>query len=141
MSAKPTQATSEQLLSDQSSGKRGNTGKRKRPAGKVPGIVHPRKRLQVRDARIIAVQTTGQAYKNGEIDVNKYVKAREYEIRALEQGIGRAKKELNARAFQDVPRELRRRTASHNVKRVPKRLRARALKEVCPLRLHGDANS
>ena len=41
-----------------------------------------------------------------------------------------SKKALSSRAFQQVPRDLRRRTASHNVKRVPKRLRARAAKEV-----------
>ena len=41
-----------------------------------------------------------------------------------------SKKALNTRAFQQVPRDLRRRTASHNVKRVPKRLRARAAREV-----------
>ena len=41
-----------------------------------------------------------------------------------------SKKALSSRAFQQVPKDLRRRTASHNVKRVPKRLRARAAKEV-----------
>ena len=40
-----------------------------------------------------------------------------------------AKKGLSRRAFQDVPRELRRRTASHNPHRVPKRLRIRARQE------------
>lgn len=35
-----------------------------------------------------------------------------------------------SRAFQQVPRGLRRRTAAHNAKRVPKRLRARAMKEM-----------
>jgi ribonuclease P/MRP protein subunit POP1 len=40
-----------------------------------------------------------------------------------------AKKGLSRRAFQDVPRELRRRTASHNPQRVPKRLRPRARQE------------
>lgn len=34
------------------------------------------------------------------------------------------------RAFQSLPRALRRRTASHNVKRIPKRLRNRAEKEM-----------
>lgn len=34
------------------------------------------------------------------------------------------------RAFQSVPRAMRRRTASHNVKRVPKRLRGRHAKEM-----------
>lgn len=40
-----------------------------------------------------------------------------------------AKKGLSRRAFQDVPREMRRRTASHNPQRVPKRLRVRAMQE------------
>ena len=44
-----------------------------------------------------------------------------------------SKKALSSRAFQQVPKDMRRRTASHNVKRVPKRLRARAAKEVRPV--------
>ena len=67
---------------------------------------------------------------SGELDVSSFVKAREYEIKSLEASMGSSKKALTTRAFQQVPRELRRRTASHNVKRVPKRLRARAAKEV-----------
>lgn len=43
--------------------------------------------------------------------------------------MGTAKNGLARRAFQDVPRELRRRTASHNPHRVPKRLRVRARQE------------
>ena len=41
-----------------------------------------------------------------------------------------ASQPLRSRAFQEVPRDMRRRTASHNVKQVPKRLRARAAKEM-----------
>ena len=41
-----------------------------------------------------------------------------------------SKNALTTRAFQQLPKEMRRRTASHNVKRVPKRLRARAVKEM-----------
>lgn len=41
-----------------------------------------------------------------------------------------SKRALTSRAFQQVPRHLRRRTASHDVKRVPKRLRGRAGREV-----------
>jgi ribonuclease P/MRP protein subunit POP1 len=37
---------------------------------------------------------------------------------------------LAQRAFQDVPRSLRRRSASHNVKRVPKPLREKATREM-----------
>ncbi|GAB7355068.1 hypothetical protein MBLNU459_g5658t1 [Dothideomycetes sp. NU459] len=83
-----------------------------------------------RDARTLSVQTTSKAFKNGELDVGAFVKAREYEIKALEEGLARSRKALTQRAFQQVPKELRRRTASHNVKRVPKRLRKQAVKEM-----------
>jgi hypothetical protein len=36
------------------------------------------------------------------------------------------------RVWQTLPRHLRRRAASHDVRRVPMRLRARAIFEVCP---------
>ena len=49
-----------------------------------------------------------------------------------------SKKSLTARAFQQVPRAMRRRTASHDVKRVPKRLRERAAKEVSGVKERGD---
>ncbi|EMC94315.1 hypothetical protein BAUCODRAFT_157940 [Baudoinia panamericana UAMH 10762] len=90
----------------------------------------PDHRAKQRDARTLATQTTGKAFKNGELDLDKFVRAREYEIRALEEGLTRSKKALNRRAFQQVPKDLRRRTASHNVKKVPKRLRERAKKEM-----------
>lgn len=94
-----------------------------------------RSRPSFHDARAISSQTTGRAFGNGEIDVDKFVKAREFEIKALEQGMKNAKNVLMKRAFQSVPRELRRRTASHNVKKVPKRLRPRAAREVCRSRI------
>ncbi|KAH0358203.1 POPLD-domain-containing protein, partial [Aureobasidium melanogenum] len=83
-----------------------------------------------RDARTLAVQTSSKAFKNGELDVGAFVKAREYEIRALEEGMARARKGLTQRAFQQVPKDLRRRTASHNAKRVPTRLRRQAVREM-----------
>jgi ribonuclease P/MRP protein subunit POP1 len=86
---------------------------------------------KMRDARTLSSQTSSKAFKHGELDVDKFVKSREYEIRALEQGLARSKKALTKRAFQQVPKELRRRTASHNVKRIPKRLRDRGKREVC----------
>lgn len=91
-----------------------------------------RKRAKNNDARALVVQSADAALSaTGELDVAAYVGAREYEIRALEAGINKSKGALMSRAFQKVPRSLRRRTASHNVKRVPKRLRARAKREVC----------
>ena len=88
------------------------------------------KRSKVVDARVIRTQTADKAFSNGELNVDKFVKAREYEIRGLEDGLKRSKHGLSTRAFQEVPKELRRRTASHNAKRVPKRLRERANGEV-----------
>lgn len=103
--------------------------KRKGNATDGGGWRNKRQKTQ-RDARTLAVQTSSKAFKNGELDVGAFVKAREYEIRALEEGMARARKGLTQRAFQQVPKDLRRRTASHNAKRVPKRLRRQAVREV-----------
>ena len=90
-----------------------------------------RKRAKTRDARTLAVQSADSALSaTGELDVAAYVGAREFEIRSLEAGMQQSRAALTSRAFQNVPRSLRRRTASHNVKRVPRRLRARAKREV-----------
>ncbi|KAF8468886.1 ribonucleases P/MRP protein subunit POP1-domain-containing protein [Kalaharituber pfeilii] len=91
---------------------------------------HDRKRLKLQDARSIAVQTVDPAFKCGQLDINTFVKSREFEIRALEDAINSSKRANSKRAFQSVPRSMRRRTASHNVKRVPKRLRSRHAKEM-----------
>ena len=89
------------------------------------------KRVKISEARQILTQTSDKALnQNGDLDVSAFVKAREFEIRAMGANMSGSKKALSSRAFQQVPRDLRRRTASHNVKRVPKRLRARAAKEV-----------
>lgn len=111
----------------------GQSTKRKGPPGSSSENNASRNKRQKvqRDARTLAVQTTSKAFKNGELDVGAFVKAREYEIKALEDGLARSKKGLTQRAFQQVPKELRRRTASHNAKRVPKRLRKQAVREVC----------
>jgi ribonuclease P/MRP protein subunit POP1 len=90
-----------------------------------------RKRQKTQDIRQIPVQSKDAAVSaTGELDVASFVKAREYEINALEKSMQRSKKGLTTRAFQQVPRAMRRRTASHNVKKVPRRLRRRAEREV-----------
>ena len=105
--------------------------KRKRTDGEKPGGRPQAKRAKAFNAHAILAQTADKAIsKNGELNVAAFVKAREYEIKALDTSMTASKKSLSTRAFQQVPRNLRRRTASHNVKRVPKRLRARASKEV-----------
>ncbi|KAL8939192.1 MAG: hypothetical protein Q9216_003486 [Gyalolechia sp. 2 TL-2023] len=89
------------------------------------------KRVKIDEARKILTQASDKALNsNGELDVSAFVKAREFEIRAMEASMGASKNALSSRAFQQVPNELRRRTASHNVKKVPKRLRSRALREM-----------
>lgn len=88
------------------------------------------KRAKTRDARSILTQTQDAALLNGELNLQTFLKTRELEIKALEDGMRRSKSSLMTRAFQQVPRDMRRRTASHNVKRVPKRLHKRAKREM-----------
>ncbi|KAK5703915.1 Ribonucleases P/MRP protein subunit pop1 [Elasticomyces elasticus] len=116
----------------------GNNNRKRKDAPTNPQHNGPNKRFRqhidqrqkIRIARTLSTQTTSAAFQNGALDVSSFVKSRAYEIQALENGLQRSKKALNERAFQQVPKELRRRTASHNVKRVPKRLRARAGREM-----------
>ncbi|KAJ9218816.1 hypothetical protein DTO169C6_8833 [Paecilomyces variotii] len=113
-----------------------NQSSKRKPAfpnsgGGKDGSSAARKRAKTYDARALAVQTSDAALSaTGDLDVAAFVGAREFEIRALEAGMQRSKAALTSRAFQKVPRSLRRRTASHNVKRVPRRLRARAKREM-----------
>ena len=94
-----------------------------------------RKRQKAQDARFIPVQSAEAALStSGELNVAAFIKAREFEINALDKSMQKSKKGLMLRAFQLVPRAMRRRTASHNVKKVPRRLRRRAGREVRVLR-------
>ncbi|KAI9891920.1 MAG: hypothetical protein M1814_002305 [Vezdaea aestivalis] len=88
------------------------------------------KRSKVQDSRSIKVQASDPAIKDGNLDVDSFIRARQFEIKAFEESSIRAKKSNSTRAHQSLPRDLRRRTASHNVKRVPKRLRARLKREL-----------
>ncbi|KAI8922156.1 NUC188 domain-containing protein [Powellomyces hirtus] len=61
------------------------------------------------------------------ISVVEFAEARAFEITAMEKALENATEHSGvARVFQTVPRHMRRRAASHNVKRLPKRLHARA---------------
>lgn len=104
---------------------------KKRKHVTVPGATSlaKRPRFPQRPQHHIPTQPTKNAYPNGEVNVKNFLKSHENEIKSLENAMRAAKKGLSRRAFQDVPRELRRRTASHNPNRVPKRLRARARQE------------
>ncbi|PFH62765.1 hypothetical protein XA68_11988 [Ophiocordyceps unilateralis] len=101
--------------------------KRDAPSAQDPAR---QKRAKLHAARSIPVQPPDAAFKDGELDLQAFVAAHEFEIRALEQSMVSSKAVGASRAFQKVPRGLRRRTASHNPKRVPRRLRARARREM-----------
>ncbi|KAL7422007.1 Ribonucleases P/MRP protein subunit pop1 [Cryptotrichosporon argae] len=68
----------------------------------------------------------------GAIQVERFAEARALEILALQNAMKLAASQANTRAFQSLPRHLRRRAASHNPRRVPKRLRGRAAAEIDP---------
>ena len=105
--------------------------KRKAIPGKSPQTSSTRKRLKIQDARVIPIQRpVATLLTKGELNVASFIKAREFEIGALEKSMQKARKALATRAFQQVPRHMRRRTASHNAKKVPRRLRRRAEREV-----------
>jgi ribonuclease P/MRP protein subunit POP1 len=108
--------------------------KRKNPpqssSSQAPSTNGRVKRVKIHDARTILTQTADAALSNGELDLQSFLKSREFEIKALQNGMQKSKKALTTRAFQEVPRDMRRRTASHNVKRVPKRLQNRAKREM-----------
>lgn len=105
-----------------------NNKKRKGLAESASSTKRPRF-LQRAQAHRISTMPTATAYPNGEISLKSFLNSHQNEIKSLENAMCAAKKGLSRRAFQDVPREMRRRTASHNPQRVPKRLRVRALQE------------
>lgn len=64
------------------------------------------------------------------LNINTFLESRKFEINELIKSQLSTKLASSSRIFQRLPRKLRRRTASHNVKRIPKRLRNRAIKEM-----------
>ncbi|WWC89050.1 uncharacterized protein L201_003968 [Kwoniella dendrophila CBS 6074] len=66
----------------------------------------------------------------GMIQVEKFAETRALEIHAFQNAIKIAAAQGSTRAFQSLPRHLRRRAASHNPRRVPKRLRSKAASEI-----------
>ena len=112
-----------------------NCQKRKAPEDNQAASSVSRKRQKTQAIRTIPSQSADAALSaTGELDVASFVKAREYEIIALEKSMQNARHGSTTRAFQQVPRNMRRRTASHNAKKVPRRLRRRAEREVSVVR-------
>ncbi|KAH7885023.1 ribonucleases P/MRP protein subunit POP1-domain-containing protein [Phlebopus sp. FC_14] len=114
-----------------------------------------RKKLKIADARTIAVQPLASGSGAGDnatnvssapsktvvrfdsmqglsatIDVERFTEARAYEIDAMQKAIKNAGESSTHRAWQTLPRHLRRRAASHDVRRVPQRLREKARAEM-----------
>ena len=58
-----------------------------------------------------------------------YVEARATELKTMQKALKH--KGGGKRVFQTLPRHMRRRAMSHNPKRLPRRLREAAAKEVC----------
>ncbi|GAA5918262.1 hypothetical protein JCM1841_002134 [Sporobolomyces salmonicolor] len=111
----------------------------KRPSDAAPSGAD-KKRQRMREQRIIQVE--GQPGRAGgsagsgnnnlppTIEVDKFAQARVFEISAMQRAMKAAKEAGTQRAFQSLPRHLRRRAASHNIRRLPLRLRERARGEV-----------
>ncbi|WFC95180.1 ribonuclease P [Malassezia brasiliensis] len=65
-----------------------------------------------------------------QLDVEAAINVRKTEILALHRAMKQAREATNTRAWQLLPRHLRRRAASHNLLRLPSRLRSKARAEL-----------
>ncbi|KAK8102813.1 POPLD domain-containing protein [Apiospora sp. TS-2023a] len=104
----------------------GNANKRPKTGEQNGGA----RKSKIHTIRAIAAQYPDDALKDGELDMQAFINARSFEIKALDESMRRTATSQTSRAFQKVPFSLRRRAAAHNHKRVPKRLQKRARKEM-----------
>ncbi|KAI1263790.1 ribonucleases P/MRP protein subunit POP1-domain-containing protein [Xylariaceae sp. FL1019] len=77
-----------------------------------------------------AIATEASAVNDGELNVQSFVNSMAFEINAMDESMRRTRNFHTSRAFQGVPFTMRRRTAAHNYKRIPKRLHRRAQREM-----------
>ncbi|KAF7291584.1 hypothetical protein HMN09_01249500 [Mycena chlorophos] len=96
-----------------------------------------RKKQKLKDARTIPVQLAGPSAVPvvgkrlpGALDVEKFAEARAYEINSMHTAMKSASASATHRIWQTLPRHLRRRAASHDVRRMPLRLRDKARQEM-----------
>ncbi|KAF4577137.1 hypothetical protein EYR36_005124 [Pleurotus pulmonarius] len=87
---------------------------------RLPGSLDVEKFVEV------SIQSTLQ----GSLALTPYVQARSFEIDAMHKAMKTASSSGTQRAWQALPRHLRRRAASHDVRRVPLRLRDKAVAEM-----------
>ncbi|KAE8205270.1 hypothetical protein A4X06_0g696 [Tilletia controversa] len=64
------------------------------------------------------------------LDLAAHIQARSYQLAAFQRALLSARTAANARAWQLLPRHARRRAASHNLLRIPKRMRIKAAAEL-----------
>mmetsp|Transcript_6244 Transcript_6244/g.7730 ORF Transcript_6244/g.7730 Transcript_6244/m.7730 type:complete len:768 (+) Transcript_6244:4853-7156(+) len=88
------------------------------------------KKAKLYSSRAIRAELTDPSFNEGKLSVPDFLSSRNFEIKSFELSQLNSKYASSTRCFQSLPRTLRRRTASHNVKRIPKRLRNRALREM-----------
>lgn len=88
------------------------------------------RKAKLYNSRTIRTETVDPSFNDGILSIPEFLSSREYEIKAFEHSQLNTKYASSNRVFQSLPRTLRRRTASHNVKRVPKRMRNKALREM-----------
>ncbi|KAI0856142.1 POPLD domain-containing protein [Xylaria cubensis] len=110
----------------------GQSNKRKNGHQDNTSNPNPRavKRSKIYEARSIPAQSSHAALRDGELDVQSFVNSMAFEINALDESMRRSRTSGTSRAFQRVPFTMRRRTAAHNYKRIPKRLHKRAKREM-----------
>ncbi|KAJ7644080.1 ribonucleases P/MRP protein subunit POP1-domain-containing protein [Roridomyces roridus] len=117
------------------------SSKRKESQGEHSG--RARKKIKLDEARTIPVQTPGpssnQKRLGGAIDVERFTEARAFEIDAMHKAMKSASASSTQRVWQTLPRHLRRRAASHDVRRVPLRLRDRARQEMNAVKIKAPA--
>lgn len=97
--------------------------------------MHPKpppnsRKAKLYNSRTIRSEAVDPSLNDGILTIPQFLSSREYEIRAFEHSQLNTKYASSNRVFQSLPRTLRRRTASHNVKRIPKRMRKKALREM-----------
>lgn len=88
------------------------------------------KKAKLYNSRTIRSENHDPSFKDGVLTVPEFLSSRQFEIKAFELSQLSTKASSSTRVFQSLPRTLRRRAASHNVKRIPKRLRNKAIREM-----------
>lgn len=114
----------------------------KRPNSSSNNYSNPTfKRTKLHNSRLIRTQINDDSFTNptkkfkstvapNKLNIPEFLASREFEIQALDAAMVKSQNSGASRVFQSLPRTLRRRTASHNVRRIPKRMRRKALKEM-----------